>query len=60
VSGPGLIDKGCLEEGSQGDVKATVTVDVNDKQQIMEGFGAAMTESSAHLIYYHPKKQEVI
>ena len=38
--------------------KALKYVDSSQSYQSMLGFGASMTESSAHLIFNHPKRSE--
>lgn len=37
-----------------------ISVDIRNEYQEIEGFGAALTDSSAYLIYYHPQKEEIL
>ena len=59
--GDGLADLGCMDlaPGNGTGAEIRVTLDVSRIFQTMDGFGAAMTESSAYLIWNHPKKAEV-
>ena len=63
IQGKGLINKGCVQQAiNDADIaKVTRKIVVNPQveDQTMDGFGASMTESSAYLIWHHPKRAEV-
>jgi len=58
--GEGLIWRGCVQSTSDSNLPNLVTVDVNQRFQTMEGFGAALTLSSAWIINSHPQRQAII
>ena len=62
IVGDGLQNEGCVGPAPDGGSGAErwVTLDPSTTFQTMDGFGAAMTESSAYLIWNHPRKQEVV